>query len=304
MTRTGGNHYLGAIEGGGTRFVCALADSGHRVVERTVVTTRDPAATLGDCLGFFRDAAARRGPLGALGIACFGPLGLRPGTADHGRILATPKPGWSGVDVTGAFREAFRIPVVLQTDVGAAALGEWRLGAGRGKPSLSYVTVGTGIGGATVPAGAPALLHAEMGHLPVRRDPHDAFAGTCPFHGDCLEGLAAGPAVRARWGRDLAELPADHEGRALVAGYVAQLAAAIALIQSPECLVIGGGVTRGGDLLPEIRRATHRLLGDYLPPLRDAAKLDEWILAPGLGQDSAIAGALLMAAEAAQGEHP
>jgi len=141
-----------------------------------------------------------------------------------------------------------------------------------------------------------------MGHLAVRRDARDAgFPGVCPFHGDCLEGLASGPAVRARWGCDLAELPPGHAGREIIAGYVAQLAAALALLHSPEVIVIGGGVTVGGDLLPPIRQATQALLGTYLPPLRNAEQVQSLIRPPGLGADSAIVGALQMANDALAG---
>jgi fructokinase len=208
------------------------------------------------------------------------------------------------MDVVGLFGQALGIPVTLDTDVGCAALGEWRLGAGRGKGSLAYVTVGTGIGGAVVPRTGTGLMHAEMGHLPVRRDVQDqAFAGVCPFHGDCLEGLASGPAVRARWGCDLSELPDGHPGRALIAGYIAQLATALTLLHSPECIVIGGGVTSGGQLLPEVQRATLGFLGTYLPPLQRPDQLAALIRAPALSADSAIAGALLMARAALAARH-
>jgi fructokinase len=297
-----GQRRIGAIEGGGTKFVCVVGEpgeSGPAIAARAVIPTRDPAATLGDCVGFFRDASARLGPIEALGIACFGPLQLRRDAPDFGRLLPTPKPGWSGIDVFGTLERALRLPVALDTDVACAALGEWRFGVGRGSGSLAYVTVGTGIGGATVPGTGTRLMHAEMGHLPVRRDARDAgFAGVCPFHGDCLEGLANGPAIRARWGVDLAELPPDHPGRDIIAGYIAQLLAALVLLHSPERIVVGGGVATGGDLLPAMRRSTHALLGGYLPPLARADQVEALIRAPALGADSAIAGALQMARDA------
>ena len=169
------------------------------------------------------------------------------------------------------------------------------------EPEEAYVTVGTGIGGAVAPlTPGPRSAHAEMGHLPVRRHPHDAdFAGICPFHRDCLEGMASGPAVRARWGCDLSQLPADHPGRAIIAGYIAQLACAIALLHAPEVLVIGGGVMSDGSLLPRIRSSALEQLGGYLMHLRDAASMHAFITPPALGRDSAIAGATLMALEAA-----
>jgi fructokinase len=288
---------VGAIEGGGTRFTCAITDASAVVRERMVVPTTDPASTLGECVRFFQAAAGRHGSIAALGIACFGPLQLRADAPDHGRLMPTPKAGWSGASIVGPFRAALGVPVAIDTDVGAAAHGELCLGAGREGRSLAYVTVGTGIGGAVAPANADArLMHAEMGHLRVRRHPRDVdFAGTCPFHGDCLEGLASGVAIRARWQCDLSALPAGHEGRELIAGYVGQLAAAIALLHAPERVVIGGGVMADGVLLPLVRAAALDSLGGYLPPLRDAARMDAFIVPPALGAGSALAGAALLA---------
>jgi fructokinase len=299
VTQARGQRLIGAIEGGGSKFVCVVAEAPERVFERAVIPTRDPHATLNDCLRFFSDARIRLGSLQALGIGCFGPLQLRSDAADFGHLLPTPKAGWSGFDVVGTLQRALDVPVAIDTDVSCAAFGEWRFGAGRGLGSLAYVTIGTGIGGAIAPAGTTSrMMHAEMGHVPVRRDARDGgFAGVCPFHGDCLEGLASGPAVLARWGCDLAALPADHPGRSLIAGYIAQLTASLALIQSPEAILIGGGVATGGDLLPAVRRATHELLRNYLPHLQTADQLERMIRPPGLGANSAVAGALQMASD-------
>ena len=300
MMAPDGQSLVGAIEGGGTKFVCAVARSPAHILERAVVATRDPVATLGDCIDFFRAAAARHGPLAAIGFACFGPLQLRSGAADHGCLLATPKEGWSGVDLLAPLRRQFAVPVALDTDVAAAARGELHLGAGRGAGSLAYVTVGTGIGGAVAPAPAgDRLLHAEMGHLVVRRDERDSgFAGVCPFHGDCLEGLASGPAIRVRWGCELSQLPPDHPGRAIIAGYLAQLAAAIALLHSVQVVVMGGGVMADKSLLPQVRERARALLAGYVSPLREAADMEGFIQSPALAGDSAIAGAVLMATDA------
>lgn len=291
---------VGAIEGGGTKFVCAVGSSPGSICEQTVVPTTDAGATLAQCLRFFRQAAERHGPVAALGIGCFGPLQLRPDAPGYGCLLPTPKLGWAGVDLVSPFREALGIPVVLDTDVGAAARGELGAGAGQGSTSLAYVTVGTGIGGAVSPGDPGArAMHAEMGHLAVRRDPRDAhFAGICPFHGDCLEGLASGPAIRARWGCELSALPVDHAGRQVIAGYIGQLAAAIALLHAPEVLVVGGGVMSDATLLPQVRDSALALLGGYLPHLRDPASMQSFIRAPALGGASAISGAVLMALEA------
>ncbi len=295
----------GAVEGGGTRFVCAVGSSPTDILDSTCVPTRDPATTMTGCLDFFRRAQQSHGPLTALGVACFGPIGLRPGAPDYGRVLDTPKPGWSGAAVVDTLSKGLGVQIALDTDVGAAALGEWRLGAGRGLGSLAYVTVGTGIGGAMVPQDpAGRLMHAEMGHLPVRRDPRDArFAGVCPFHGDCLEGLASGPAVEGRWGCNLGALPVGHPGRSIIAGYLGQLAASVALMLSAQRIVFGGGVMSGAAMLPLVRAAAHACLQDYLSPLKTRESLEEYVVAPALGTRSAITGGLLMARGLSGGVH-
>jgi fructokinase len=291
---------LAAVEGGGTKFVCAVGRTPAQIIERTTIPTTDPASTLAACERFFLRMARQHGNIAALGMACFGPLQLRPDAPDHGCLQSTPKPGWSGTNVVASLRDALQVPVALDTDVGAAALAEWRMGAGRGLESLVYVTVGTGIGGAAVPAlrAQQRLMHAEMGHLPVRRDRRDAdFDGVCPFHGDCLEGMASGPAIRARWGVDLATLPAEHPGRSIIAFYLGQLVTSIALLQSVQRIVLGGGVMGDGSLLPLVREATAGFLGGYLQPLREVQQLDAYITGTALGPDSAITGGLLMALE-------
>ncbi|HEX5049348.1 MAG TPA: ROK family protein [Gammaproteobacteria bacterium] len=295
-----GGHIYGAIEGGGTKFVCAVATAPDRILERVSVPTAEPPVTLAECVRFFAAAERTHGKIAAFGIGCFGPIELDASRANYGCMLPTPKPGWTGADVLAPLRAAFDAPIALDTDVAAAAAAEWRLGAGRGAGSLAYVTVGTGIGGAVVPrAAGRRLMHAEMGHLPLRRDARDAgFAGVCPFHGDCAEGLASGPAIRARWGSTLDALPADHFGRALIAGYVGQLAAAIALLASVERIVIGGGVMGGGALVPLVRAAALDYLNGYLAPLNDPQRAAGYICAPALGGDAGVVGALLLAADA------
>lgn len=290
----------GGIEGGGTKFTCAVGCSPLHIVDCVSIATGDGPATLARCLQFFAESARRHGPVAAIGVASFGPIDLRHGSAQFGRMLPTPKAGWSGVDVLSPLRSAFNVPVALDTDVGAAALAEWRFGAGRGLGSLAYVTVGTGIGGAVVPAGtAGRLMHAEMGHVPMRRDSRDkSFAGVCPFHGDCVEGLASGPAIVARWNGAMDTLAPDHPARSIVAGYLGQLAASIVLMHSVERIVFGGGVMSDGSLLPLIQAATSHYLNGYIPALKDASSMADYVCAPGLGHQAGIAGALILAQEA------
>jgi fructokinase len=286
-----------AIEGGGTKFVCAVGLSPVQIINRVTIPTSDPATTLSACVQFFRQMASQNGRISALGVACFGPLQLRRSAPDYGCLQFTPKPGWSNADIVSLLQHELNLPVVLDTDVGAAALAEWRLGCGMDLASLAYVTVGTGIGGAVAPSinVERRLMHPEMGHLPVCRDPRDDFSGLCPFHGDCLEGLACGPAIRARWGCELSSLPPDHPGRTIIAGYLGQLAASIALLLAVDRIAFGGGVMADGLLLPLVRRAAHEYLEGYLQPLRDLEQMDAYLARPALGDSAAITGAILQA---------
>ena len=291
----------GAIEGGGTKFVCAVGASPQDVHETIVLPTADPQSTLAGCVEFFSAAERKFGSIDAIGFACFGPIDLRAGSPTFGHMLGTPKAGWSRVDLLAALRSRFSAPMAIDTDVAAAALADWKLGAGREAGLVAYVTVGTGIGADVAPRDRHVrrLMHAEMGHILVRRDPRDTFAGVCPFHGDCLEGLASGPAISKRWGCELAALPPEHVAWQVIGGYLGQLAITIALVQSVECIVFGGGVMANGALLPHIRSAAAASLNGYLQPLAHAGALDDFITAPLLGSRAGIAGALLLAEAAA-----
>jgi fructokinase len=291
----------GAIEGGGTKFVCAVGRSSEDVLDSIVLPTVRAETTLAACVEFFSTAERKFGRIEAFGFGCFGPIELRAREPTHGQMLATPKPGWSRVDLLRPFTARFDAPVAIDTDVSAAALAEWRLGAGRGLGSIAYVTVGTGIGGGVAPhdLSTPRLMHAEMGHISVRRDPRERdFPGVCPFHGDCLEGLASGPAIQVRWGCQLDALPPDHEAWSMVGGYLGQLAATVALMVSVERVVFGGGVMANGWLLPHIRAAAANVLKGYLEPLSLPGALDTYIRAPELGARAGIAGAFLLAERA------
>lgn len=296
----------GAIEAGGTKVVCAAGYGPAEIPDgcRTTIATTDPASTLAAIVEFFERVTGTYGALAAIGIASFGPVDVDARSPAWGRILATPKPGWSNVSMVAPL-ERFGCPIAIDTDVNAAALAEARLGAGAGVGSLAYVTVGTGIGGGAVVAERTikGLLHPEMGHIRVARDPRDAeFAGICPFHGDCLEGLASGPAVVARWGAHARNLPEEHPGREILGGYLGQLAATIALMLSCERIVFGGGVVSGGRLLPCIRRSARHWLGGYLPIETREGGFDHYITSPGLGDFAGAAGAFLLAIDAARRE--
>lgn len=240
-------------------------------------------------------------PCSAFGVASFGPLDLDPLSPGWGRITRTPKAGWSGADLAGPLRAAFGRPVGFETDVAGAGLAEALWGAGRGCGTLVYLTIGTGIGGAVLVGGIPlrGAVHPEMGHLRTPRHPADlAFSGVCPIHGDCVEGLASGPAGRARWGAPLEALPAEHPAWEIEAFYLAQLCAALTYLLSPHRILLGGGVMTGGALLPAVRRVAGDLLAGYPEDPRLAAGLEGYLEVPAFGGRAGGLGALALAERA------
>ena len=290
---------FGAIELGGTKCVAAVGDADGHIVAETRVPTTGVAATLGALVSFFEVQHGAVGPIEAVGIGSFGPLDLDPASPRHGWITTTPKPGWADTNVAGWFSDALGVPVAIDTDVNAAALGEWRHGAARGADVVVYITVGTGIGGGVLVDGQPlhGLVHPEIGHLRIPHDrAADPFDGVCPYHGDCLEGLASGPAMAARWGRSAETLPADHPAWALEARYLAQALQNVVCTLSPRRVVLGGGVMDQSALLPLVRDDLGRLLNGYVQAPAILHAMDQYLVAPGLGARAGVVGALELAA--------
>ena len=288
-----------AIEAGGTKFVCALGTAEGELLDVVRIATRDPAATLAEALDYFGNAARKFSAPQALGIASFGPLELEPRSPRYGRFLRTPKAGWSDFDLVTPFAQRLGVPVALDTDVNAAALAECAWGAGRGLDSLVYVTVGTGIGGGVVANGRAlhGLLHPEIGHLRPRRHVDDRdFGGVCPYHGDCFEGVASGPALVARLGGELGDAPDTHPVWAIEADYLGQLCAQLTLAVSPQRIVLGGGVMQHARLFPALRARAQHWLGGYVARTQVEEDIDAYIVMPGLGERSGILGALRLAA--------
>ncbi len=269
---------FGAIEAGGTKFVCGVGtDPGD--IETIHIPTTTPVETTEAAVAFLRERAAV-----AVGIASFGPVDLTAG-----RITSTPKAGWRNFDLADTVRRGLGVPVAFDTDVNGAALGEARWGAARGVSDFLYLTVGTGIGGGAMVNGAllHGLSHPEMGHIRIPHDQaRDPFAGSCPFHGDCLEGLASGPAIEARWGRPAQQLPADHEAWVLEAHYLALGIANWICTLSPKLILIGGGVAEQEQLFPIIRAEVAAILHGYVETPR--------IGRPELGARAGVLGALAM----------
>jgi fructokinase len=284
----------GGVETGGSWCVCALGSGpdGLEAVEK--FRTSDPRRTVARIAGFFE----RNGRPRAVGVAAFGPIDLDPGSDAWGTLGATPKPGWSGWPLGPSLRDALGLPIVVETDTAAAALGEQRWGAGRGCDSLCYLTVGTGIGAGLVIGGAAVhgLMHPEVGHLRVPHDrERDPFEGACPFHGDCWEGLAAGPAIAARWGTPGDELPDDHPAWALEADYLALGIVSIVLVAAPQRVIAGGGVLDRPGLLERVRGRLPELLGGYPPGPRIAAD-PGYLVKPALGDEAGVLGAIALVA--------
>jgi fructokinase len=292
----GGPLYAG-VEAGGTKFLCGIGSAQGGSLETITIATQDPRKTLTEMGAFFARAAAH-GRIEALGIGSFGPLDLDPASATFGHILRTPKPGWEGTDLLGRLRCMLGVPAAIDTDVNAAAIAE---AAAEDVRDLAYVTVGTGIGVGIIADGRPVhgIGHPEAGHMLLRRHPaHEGFPGVCPFHGDCLEGLASGPAILAAWGASLSGLPGDHAAWEVEADYIAQLCAVLFLTAAPERIVLGGGVMAHRRLLPPIRARTLELLGGYLRGLTEAADLKRRITAPSCGEPSGLVGAYMLAERA------
>jgi len=290
---------LGAVEAGGTKFVCALGTGPDdlRVVDRFPTTT--PAETLGRVVDFFRSQPE---PPAAVGIGAFGPIDPAPGSPTFGFVTSTPKPGWADTDLAGTIGRALGVPVAFDTDVNAAAVGEHSWGAAQGLGTIIYLTIGTGIGGGGLIDGRPmhGLIHPEMGHIFVPRAPGDDYAGHCPFHGDCLEGMACGPALEDRWGCPASELPPDHPAWPIQAHYLAYGLANFIVTLSPERIILGGGVMHQPQLFPMVRRNVQRILAGYVqaPALREG--IEHYIVPPGLGDRAGVLGALAMARQLSQ----
>ena len=298
----GSPRYYGAIEAGGTKFLCAIANDDGQIIAHERVATTEPVATLQAASEFLSARSREFGALAAIGVASFGPVELDRAAARYGFIVNTPKSGWSGTDIRGHFANAFACPIGFDTDVNAAALAERRWGAARDVDNVVYLTIGTGIGGGVVVNGAPVhgLMHPEIGHIFPRRHPLDStFAGVCPFHGDCLEGLASGPAIYSRSGASLQELDLGHPQWAIEADYLGQLSAHLVLMLSPQRIIMGGGVMSQTRLLPLIRQRSAHWLAGYVDRSQLLAEFEHYLVAPGLGAQAGVLGAAALAMDAA-----
>ncbi len=289
----------GGIEAGGSKFVCAVANSLGEIQTETQFPTTTPAETISRAITFFKKQQERE-PIAAIGIASFGPVDLNPASPTFGHITTTPKPGWANTDFVGTIQRALGIPASLDTDVNMSALGEHRWGAAQGLDSFIYLTVGTGIGGGGLVNGRlmHSLIHPEMGHIRIPHDwKTDPYPGFCPYHGDCLEGLAAAPALELRWGQSPETLPADHPAWRLEAHYLAAGLANFICTLSPQRIIIGGGIMEQPQLLPLVRGNVQQLLNSYVQSPSILEEIDNYIVLPGLGKRSGVLGAIALACQ-------
>jgi fructokinase len=284
----------GALEGGGTKFVCAVGTGPEDVRDEIRFPTTTPEETLAQAAAFFE-----KHTVAAIGLAPFGPLDLDPASPGFGSVSPTPKVGWTGANPLAWFRERFDLPIAIDLDVNAAAIGEYTWPPeNRGIDSLVYFTIGTGVGAGLVLNGqiVHGLTHPEAGHF---HPPHDwkadPYPGNCRFHGDCFEGLACGPAITARWGQPANTLPDDHPAWELEAGYIASAVTTTIVLVSPQRIVLGGGVMERRQLFPMIREKVRSLLNGYVASPVIAGSMEDYIVPPALGRRSAILGAMAMA---------
>jgi fructokinase len=294
----------GGIEAGGTKFICAVGEIQEnekepvRFLNQTRIPTTQPEKTIAQVIRFFQEAQEKNGPLAAVGVGSFGPVDVNPGSPTYGSITATPKPFWSHTRIVAPLQEAFGVPVGFDTDVNVAAFGEWTWGAARGLDTFIYLTVGTGIGGGGIVNGQMmhGLIHPEMGHILIPHDrQRDPFPGNCPFHMDCFEGLANGPALERRWGQRGETLPPDHTAWELEAEYISLGLVNYILSLSPQRIILGGGVMAQRHLYPMIWARVPRLLNAYVQDVQILEKVNEYIVPPGLGTRSGILGAIALA---------
>lgn len=294
--------YFGAIEAGGTKVLCAVADDRGHFIEQARIATADPATTLPRIAEFFHRSSIPIGELSGAGIACFGPLDLDRSSAEYGKLTTTPKPGWSSVDVRAEVAAMLGCPVEIDTDVNGAALAEGLFGAAKGLERFCYVTVGTGIGVGVIENGMSrtGVGHPEAGHMRIPRAAGDSFVGICPSHGDCAEGLASGPAMKARWNNSAEDLPEKHVAWDFEAQYVATLCLNLTYILRPQRIILGGGVMERSAIYDKIRSTFRQLMAGYALD-RYCRDEESFIVRPALTSPSpGLVGALELAKRAAQ----
>ncbi len=282
---------IGALEAGGTKMVVAIGNEQGEIFDRLSIPTRDPEITMPELVDYFKSSK-----VDALGIGCFGPIDLNRESATYGYITSTPKLPWRNYNIVGTFSEALQVPIGFDTDVNASAIGEATWGSTKDVKNSIYITIGTGVGVGVIIDGKPlhGMLHPEAGHILLAKHPEDNFKGTCPYHENCLEGLAAGPAIEARYGKKAHELSNQVEVWVLEGYYIAQALVNYILTLSPQRIILGGGVMHQEQLMPIIHREVLRMLNGYIltPQLQD---IEKYITLPQLNDNQGIMGCIRLA---------
>lgn len=286
----------GALEAGGTKMVCAIGDEHGNLQEIKTFPTLTPEETMPGLIAFFKGY-----PIQALGIGCFGPVDLNPKSSTYGHITSTPKLAWRNYDIYGAFREALQVPIGFDTDVNGSCLGEITYGAAKGLDSVAYITIGTGVGVGIYVDGKllHGMMHAEGGHMLVKKYPGDTFEGACPYHGDCIEGLCAGGSIEKRYGKKAYLVAEEDEVWTYTGYYIAELIVNLILTVSPKRVILGGGVMKQKQLFPIIREQVPKLLNGYVLK-EELQDMNQYIVEPGCGDNQGILGALLLGYHAAK----
>jgi len=293
---------FGGIEAGGTKFVCAIGTGPDDIRAEIRFPTTTPAQNIQQAIDFFQRNRTTN-PIAAVGVASFGPVDPNPASPTFGYVTTTPKPHWAQTNFAGPLRKALGLPVGFDTDVNGAALGEHRWGAAQGLDTFVYLTIGTGLGGGGMVNGRlmHGLIHPEMGHMPVPHnwsdDPYDGF---CPYHGDCWEGLAAGPAIEGRWQTRAENLTPDHPAWALEAHYLASGLLSIIYTLSPQRIIMGGGVMDQKQLFPMIQQNVSTMLNGYIQSAQILEEIDRYIVPPALGNRAGVLGAIALAQAAVE----
>ena len=290
---------FGGIEAGGTKFVCAVGSCPSDLRDEIRFPTTTPDETIGKAIEYFKEQTEKEA-IQAIGIGSFGPVDPHPDSPTRGYITSTPKSGWQNTDFAQRLQQELGIPVGFDTDVNAAALGEQKWGAAQGLTDFIYMTIGTGIGGGGMVQGRlmHGLIHPEMGHVRIPHRADDIYKGKCPFHNDCFEGMASGPAVAGRWGIPAQDLPPDHEAWELEAHYIALGLVNFICVLSPQRIILGGGIMEQEHLFPMIRGKVQELLHGYVQVPEITQRIDEYIVPPGLGNKAGILGSIALAARA------
>lgn len=279
---------LGALEAGGTKMVCAIGNENGEIFERISIPTETPEITMPKIITYFEEKEIE-----ALGVGCFGPIDLNRKSDTYGYITTTPKLAWRQYNIVGALTDALHIPVGFDTDVNGSALGEATWGCTKGLENSMYITIGTGIGAGIISGGSllHGMLHPEAGHMLLRSHPDDTYHGKCPYHGTCLEGMAAGPAIEERWGKKGIELADKPEVWELEAYYIAQALVNYVMVLSPQRIILGGGVMHQEHMMPLVRAEFKKQLAGYLDT-KELKDLESFIVLPSLNDNQGIMGAL------------